>query len=750
MEGKFTYILPPSFVENVHIGSRVVVSFGAKRHYTGIVTAVYESATSQQKRQLKEVKEVSDPEPIILPTQLTLWQWIAQYYLCAEGEVLKAALPSGFKIESDTLRTSYRPLTVQHIRLGATYQGAIHEGDLTAVLEGLKRAPKQQELLMRYLEYAGYSDDRCANEVSRRTLLERSGFSANLLHTLIGKGILEPYDVEVSRLSCNLVPNTLPTPLTPVQERCRAEIHAAWQTHDVCLLHGVTSSGKTEIYIHLAHEAIRQGHQVLYLMPEIALTTQMEERLRRVFAGRLGVYHSRHTDAERVEIWKKQLSDEPYDIILGVRSSVFLPFRRLGLVIVDEEHENTYKQQDPAPRYHARNVAVVLASQHNAHVLLGTATPSFESYYNAVTGKYGLVTLGERWGAVRMPEIEIVDIRDLRRRKRMNDSFSPRLLGAIREALACNEQVILFQNRRGYAPMMECPTCGWVPRCARCDVSLTYHRRLGQLICHYCGAAYRLPAACPACSEQQLRYVGLGTERIEDELHALIPEARIDRMDLDTTAARNAYERILSDFAQHRTDILIGTQMISKGLDFAHVSVVGIMNADTMLNYPDFRSHERAYQMIAQVAGRCGRRDRQGLVILQTKSADMPVVDFVRNYDFTAFFNEQIAERQAFGYPPYTRLIYIYLRGRNERLLDDGAARLRARLDEIFGAPRILGPEAPVVARISGIFIRKILLKFEPAYSPILVRTQLRNLLRKMETDGSLTSLTVHFDADPM
>jgi len=638
----------------------VVVPLGDKRHYTGIVTRTYTSPSPDAfPYQLKEVTEAL-PGVAVRPEQFAFWQWIADYYLCSEGEVLKAALPAH-------LLKVRRP----------------------------KKAAKRQE---------------------------QQPATADLV----------------------------PSALTLVQERCRTEILTAWQTHAVCLLHGVTSSGKTEIYIHLALEAIRQGRQVLYLMPEIALTTQMEDRLRRVFAGRLGVYHSRCTDAERGEIWRKQLSDEPYDIILGVRSSVFLPFSRLGLVIVDEEHENTYKQHDPAPRYHARNVAVVLAARHNAHVLLGTATPSFESYYNALTGKYGLVTLGERWGAVRLPEIEIVDIRDLRRRRRMCGSFSPRLLGAIREALGRNEQVILFQNRRGYAPMLECPSCGWVPHCTRCDVSLTYHRRLGQIVCHYCGAAHQLPAACPKCGETQLRSVGIGTERIEDELQTLIPEARIDRMDLDTTAARDSYERILTDFAQHRTDILIGTQMISKGLDFANVSVVGIMNADTMLNYPDFRSHERAYQLMAQVAGRCGRRDRQGLVILQTKTADLPVVGHVRSYDYKTFYDEQMAERREFKYPPYTRLIDIYLRGRDERVLTDGATLLRTRLDSLFGPVRVLGPESPPVARISGLSIRKFMLKFEPSYSPHVARTRLQSLLHDLNAEGALTGLTVHFDADPM
>jgi len=746
----------------VKVGSRVVVPLGAKRHYTGIVTRVYERQTPFQRSsqggketghpyKLKDVVEVSDAEPIILPSQITLWQWIADYYLCAEGDVMKAALPAGFKIESDTMRVNYRPLTEQCVRLTGTYLGASQEGALTAVCDSLKRAPKQQQLLLRYLEYAEYADGECASEVTRHALLDRSGLSAVPLHALVAKGVLELYEAERSRLGvCGDGDGCRPVAaLTPAQERCRTEIKAAWQTHDVCLLHGVTSSGKTEIYIHLIEEAIRQGRQVLYMMPEIALTSQMEARLRRVFGARLGVYHSRFTDAERVEIWRKQLSDEPYDVILGVRSSVFLPFVRLGLVIVDEEHENTYKQQDPAPRYHARNVAIVLASQSGAKVLLGTATPSFESFYNARLGKYGLVTLGERWQSVQMPAIEVVDTAELRHKHRMNGSFSPRLLAAIRDALSRGEQAILFQNRRGYATLLECPTCGWVPRCERCDVSLTYHRRFAQLTCHYCGNAYHVPTACPACGERNLRYVGLGTERIEEELHAIIPEARIDRMDLDTTRARVSYERILNDFTRGNTDILIGTQMVSKGLDFARVSVVGIMNADTMLNYPDFRSYERAYQLMAQVAGRCGRRDRQGLVILQTRNTDLPVISQVRNYDYASLYTSQMAEREAFRYPPFTRLITIVLRSRDEQRLADAAGLMQHRLCVPFGM-RVLGPEAPPVSRVGGLYIRKLLLKFEPSFPVRKVREILRSQLSDMNNASELTGIMVYFDVDPM
>lgn len=747
LTGRFSYLLPARLLPQVKVGSRVVVPFGAKKHYTGIVTRIHGEAPAEGIR-VKEVVEVYDPEPVVLAHQLELWKWMAEYYLCTEGDVMKAALPSGFSLEKDSLLEQYRPRTEMRVRLSADFRGADNEAALTAACGALKRSPKQQELLLRYLDYAGYADGSCSDEVTRHDLLDRSGVSAAVLNALLSKGILEQYKAEVSRLDSTEL-HTVPSSLLSLsQQKALDDIHAAWRQHDVCLLHGVTSGGKTEIYIHLIEEALARGEQVLYLMPEIALTTQMQKRLRRVFGSRLGIWHSRFSEEERVEIWKKQLSDTPYDIILGVRSSVFLPFQRLGLVIVDEEHENTYKQQDPAPRYHARNVAIVLATRFSAHTLLGTATPAIESYYNASVGKYGLVTLSERYQSVQMPVIEVVDIRELRRKHRMCGSFSPRLLTAIREALSRGEQAILFQNRRGYAPMMECHTCGWVPRCERCDVSLTYHRRTGLLACHYCGNTYRLPLTCPQCEERALKSVGFGTERIEEELHALIPEARIDRLDFDTTRAKTSYDRILTDFAHGDTDVLIGTQMISKGLDFARVSVVGIMNADTMLNFPDFRSYERAYQLMAQVAGRAGRRDRQGLVILQTRSIDLPLVSQVRGYDYEGMYHDQLEEREAFRYPPFCRLVFIYLRGRDEQRVDEASRRLRARLEAPF-SHRVLGPEVPPVSRIHSMYIRKLMLKLELEYGPRAARTAIHACVDAMSAAGELSGIIIHYDVDP-
>ena len=515
--------------------------------------------------------------------------------------------------------------------------------------------------------------------------MQRASASPAVFNGLVEKRVFEVYQREIGRLNRISGQTVELNVLNEHQQRAYDEIVRSFQEKNVCLLHGVTSSGKTEVYIHLIEDALRQGKQVLYLLPEIALTTQITERLKRVFGSRLGIYHSKFPDAERVEIWQKQLTEEGYDIILGVRSSVFLPFRNLGLVIVDEEHENTYKQQDPAPRYHARNAAIVLASMYGAKTLLGTATPSVETWQNATTGKFGWVELKERYKEIQLPEIIPVDIKELHRKKRMTGQFSPLLLQYVREALDNKQQVILFQNRRGFAPMIECRTCGWVPKCKNCDVSLTYHKGINQLTCHYCGYTYQLPRSCPACEGVELMHRGFGTEKIEDDVKLIFPEASVARMDLDTTRTRSAYEKIIADFEQGKTDILIGTQMVSKGLDFDHVSVVGILNADTMLNYPDFRSYERAFQLMAQVAGRAGRKNKRGRVVLQTKSIDHPIIRQVMTNDYEDMVAGQLAERQMFHYPPYYRMVYVYLKNRNETLLDVMAHTMAEKLRALFG-----------------------------------------------------------------
>ena len=507
---------------------------------------------------------------------------------------------------------------------------------------------------------------------------------------------METYEQEIGRLNHGGEPHLdRIKPLSEDQQNAYNQILFSFtRGKHVTLLHGVTSSGKTEIYIHLIRQALEQKQQVLYLLPEIALTVQIMERLQRVFGDRLGIYHSKYSDAERVEIWQKQLTGHPYDVILGARSAVFLPFQRLGLVIIDEEHETSYKQQDPMPRYHARSTAIVLAKMQGAKVLLGTATPSLETYHNAKTGKYGLVELSQRYKGIELPEIQVVDIKDLQHRKMMNGPFSPLLLLKVREALERGEQAILFQNRRGYAPMIECKQCGWVPHCQHCDVSLTLHRNLNQLTCHYCGNTYQVPVECPNCGCTQLQTRGYGTEKIEAEVHDIFPEARIARMDLDTTRSRQAYERIINDFSAGRTNLLIGTQMISKGLDFDKVSVVGILNADTMLNYPDFRAYEQAYMMMAQVSGRAGRKGRRGLVILQTKSPDLPLIGQVVRHDYASFYRSMIAERQQFRYPPYYRLVYVYLKHRQEALVEAAGVEMGSRLRQWFSG-RVLGPDKP-------------------------------------------------------
>ena len=809
LQASFTYALPPEMDGQVQIGCRVVVSFGRKKFYTGIVRNVH--YLKPQEYEVKEVSAVLDEHPILVPLQFRFWEWLADYYLCTQGDVYKAALPSGLKLESETvveynpdfeateplsereqkvldllavepeqtvtrlekesglknilavvksllekdalfvkeeLKRTYKPKTETRVRLT---EAACNERRLHFFFDELqRRAPKQLDLLMKYIELSGCLGGREVKEVSKAELLKRSGATPAVFSGLVDKGVFEVYQQEVGRLETVSQAVMSLNELNVHQQRAFDEIRASFRVKNVCLLHGVTSSGKTEIYIHLIDEAIRQGKQVLYLLPEIALTTQITERLKRVFGSRLGIYHSKFPDAERVEVWQKQLSHEPYDIILGVRSSLFLPFQRLGLVIVDEEHENTYKQQDPAPRYHARNAAIVLASMCGAKTLLGTATPSVESWYNATEGgKYALVELKERYKEIQLPEIIPVDIKELQRKKRMNGPFSPLLLQYVREALEQKEQVILFQNRRGFAPMIECHTCGWVPKCKNCDVSLTYHKGLNQLTCHYCGYTQPVPRQCPACEGVDLRNRGFGTEKIEDDVKAIFPEARVARMDLDTTRTRAAYERIIHDFQQGRTDILIGTQMVSKGLDFDHVSVVGILNADSMMNYPDFRAYERAFQLMAQVAGRAGRKNKRGRVVLQTKSIDHPIIPQVMRNDFEGMVAGQLAERQLFRYPPYYRLVYVYLKHRNEQLLDVMAQTMAAKLRAVFGA-RVLGPDKPPVARIQTLFIRKIVLKIETNAPMARARQLLVQVQQEMVAEDRFKSLIVYYDVDPM
>ena len=704
----FTYSVPPSLEEQVQRGVRVLVPLGRNKTYVGIVSEKHNRAPEGY--QTKDILQVLDMTPILLDSQLRLWQWIADYYMSPIGEVYKAALPSGLKAED-----GYRPKTETYITLTPQFR---NEQALHVAMNMLHRADKQLAALIDYLALSHW--DSVEGSACRETVVEitrdellNAGHGLPTINALVKRGLLETYEREVGRLNHGGEPHLEKVkPLSDVQQDAFNKIQFSFLGKNVTLLHGVTSSGKTEIYIHLIRQALEKKQQVLYLLPEIALTVQIMQRLQHVFGNRLGIYHSKYSDAERVEIWQKQLSPHPYDVILGARSAVFLPFQHLGLVIIDEEHETSYKQQDPMPRYHARSAAIVLAQMFGAKTLLGTATPSMETYYNAKTGKYGLVELFQRYKGIELPEIQVVDVKDLQHRKMMNGPFSPILLNKVREALEHGEQAILFQNRRGYAPVIECKQCGWVPHCQHCDVSLTLHRNLNQLTCHYCGYTYQVPTECPACGCKELRTKGYGTEKIEAEVQDIFPEARIARMDLDTTRSRSAYERIISDFASGRTNLLIGTQMISKGLDFDKVSVVGILNADSMLNYPDFRAYEHAFMMMAQVSGRAGRKGKRGLVILQTKSPDLPIIQQVVRHDYAAHYQSLIVERQQFHYPPYYRLVYVYLKHKQDWVVDTAAVEMASRLRQWFGA-RLLGPDKPAVAKVKSLSIRKLVLKLE-------------------------------------
>lgn len=735
LDGYFTYSVPSSAEEQVETGCRVLVPFGRNKSYVGIIASIHHQ--KPEGYQTKDILQVLDSTPILLESQFRLWEWIADYYMSPIGEVYKAALPSGLKAEE-----GYKPKTETYIRLTPQFR---NEQVLHIAIDMLQRAPKQWAALTDFLNLAVNSP----HSLSRNELLNQ-GHSLQTVTALIKRGLLETYEQEVGRLNHGGEPHLERIqPLSPIQLDVYNQIQFSFLKKDVTLLHGVTSSGKTEIYVHLICQALERKQQVLYLLPEIALTVQIMERLQRVFGNRLGIYHSKYSDAERVEIWQKQLSGHPYDVILGARSAVFLPFQQLGLVIIDEEHESSYKQQDPMPRYHARSAAIMLAQMQKAKVLLGTATPSLETYHNAKTGKYGLVELFQRYKGIELPEILVVDIKDLQHRKMMNGPFSPLLLQKVREALERGEQAILFQNRRGYAPMIECKQCGWVPHCQHCDVSLTLHRHLNQLTCHYCGNTYQVPTECPNCGCTQLQTRGYGTEKIEAEVHYIFPEARIARMDLDTTRSRQAYERIINDFSAGRTNLLIGTQMISKGLDFDKVSVVGILNADTMLNYPDFRAYEQAYMMMAQVSGRAGRKGKRGLVILQTKSPTLPLIGQVVRNDYAAFYRGLIAERQQFRYPPYYRLVYVYLKHRQDAVVAAAGTEMGALLRQWFSG-RVLGPDKPGVSKVKSLSIRKIVLKFELTLNMAEVRRYLALAQQQMLQDKRYSTLQIYYDVDPL
>lgn len=747
LEGVFTYSVPDGMTAAVMPGMRVVVPFGRSKKYIGVVLRTHGEKPSFD---VKDILSLPDPHPIVTGLQLRLWQWIADYYMSPLGDVFKAALPGGLKDED-----GYRPKTERCVTLPEKMRSgqSLHVA-LNMLVQ--TRARKQRELFECFLAMSRW-DEACSGgsrdsvtELTCEELLNEAHATTTALNALVTRGFLTIYEREVGRVGNGGEPHpeNMKT-LGDAQRKAFEEIQDTFRTKNVTLLHGVTSSGKTEIYIHLIDKTLREGGQALYLLPEIALTVQIMKRLRNVFGDRMGIYHSKYSDAERVEIWKRQLSDNPYGVILGARSALFLPFSNLRLVIVDEEHETSFKQQDPAPRYHARSAAIMLASMCGAKVLLGSATPSAESYSNALTGKYGLVSIMTRYKNIQLPEIQVVDVKDLRRRKMMNGPFSPALLAAVREALADGRQAILFHNRRGFAPMTECHVCGWVPHCDKCDVSLTLHKSLGRLTCHYCGSVFYVPDRCPCCGSTDLRARGYGTENIEDRVRDIFPEARISRMDLDTTRTRNAYERIIGEFSSGHTDLLIGTQMVSKGLDFGNVAVVGILDADTMLNNPDFRAYEHAFMMMSQVAGRAGRKGSRGKVILQTRNPELPVIGEVVRNDFKTFYKELFEERRMFRYPPFSHLVCVYLRHRDARVADDAAADMARLLRAALG-DRVLGPDRPSVARVKTMSIRKILIKLENGISLPRVRECLRSQQSVLMQNRRYATLETYYDVDPL
>ncbi len=808
--GTFTYSIPTTLEGKAAVGHRVIVPFGRKKYYTGIIESI--TPVAPEGFEVKDISSVLDPWPVVKHPQLKLWEWIAEYYLCTAGDVYKAAVPAGLKVESETfieLNPDYEEMPDARMtdREAIIMQSLDHNGKMTPaeiskktglnsiestissmverrmliiaeklieryrpkketlvrlavdrndneamhkVFDAVKGAKKQEMMLITLLDNLNKrQQQQLPPEVPRQHLLEQSGLSPAILAALASKGIVEIFTREINRFNYTGTEQGELPKLSAPQSEALDSIHRMFIDKNVTLLHGVTSSGKTEIYIHLIDYILKKGSQALYLVPEIALTTQLTRRLQKVFGKRVIIYHSKFSDNERVDIWKRMLHDPSPCVVIGARSSLFLPFSRLGLVIVDEEHESSYKQFDPAPRYNARDCAIVLASMHGAKTLLGSATPAIETYYKALNGRYGLVTLSERYEGVQLPLIEIVDLNDERRRGRISGPMSARLAMMSREAVKGGEQVILFHNRRGFAPVVVCKQCGYVPKCQNCDVSLTYHRKAGEMVCHYCGATYKLPTICPACKEPAIEVYGYGTERIEEIAESSFPGARIMRMDLDTTRNKDSYLNIINDFSLGKADILVGTQMVTKGLDFERVSLVGILNADNLINFPDFRASERAFNMLEQVAGRAGRRNKRGLVIVQTSQPAHPILSYLQAHNYEGFYEHELEERRRYGYPPFTRVINIYLKHRDEDLLIRAAAGYAETLRHLFGN-RILGPDEPHIARIQSLYIRKIMLKVEIQASMSKVKAILRSIYEAQMADKSLRSLVVYYDVDPM
>lgn len=801
----FTYRVPQTMNEFVRPGMRVVVQFGKSKLFAAIVRNVHQTAPNYT---AKYIDSVLDAEPVVTEKQLEFWDWIASYYLCSRGEVLLAALPSGLRLSSETrivlnpswqgeradlddeafslcealdvretltledisaiigkktvypvirklldigvvlvyeeLQQRYQPKFETFIRLSEEYD---NEEKLKEIFDKLeKKAFKQLEILMSFIRLSDrYSKEK--KPVKKSALLKAADADAGALNSLLKKNVLVAEDFEVSRLNLKEGSKSAPV-LSAHQEKAMADIRSSFESGDICLLHGVTSSGKTEVYIRLISEQIEAGKQVLYLLPEIALTTQLIVRLQKHFGEKVLIYHSRFNENERVEVWKEVLKGNPV-VVIGARSSVFLPFVKPGLIVIDEEHDSSFKQQEPSPRYNARESAIWLSKLHGAKVLLGSATPSVESYHHAQHKRYGFASLHERFGGSVLPQITVVDIKEAAKKKLMQSHFSPLLIEKIQAALDAKEQVILFQNRRGFAPSVECQSCGHIPHCIRCDVSLTYHKNSNQLRCHYCGYTANPPSQCEACGSTELKMKGFGTEKIEEELSLIFPKAKIARMDLDTTRGKYSLQQLVNEFESHRIDILVGTQMVTKGLDFGNVSLVGILQADQLMNYPDFRAAERSYQLMAQVSGRAGRREKQGEVIIQTFNPNHQVIQNVIANDYLAMYHHELAERMQFHYPPFHRLIRLTVKGRDHLLLDNGAQYLADRLREHFGA-RVLGPEFPPVGKVRDEYLKNIMIKMEREANSTKMKEVISKLILDFRVHADFKKLRLVTDVDPV
>ncbi|MGD0341115.1 MAG: primosomal protein N' [Bacteroidales bacterium] len=748
VRGRFTYSIPDNLGRSIIPGKRVLVQLGNRKLYSGIVARLHNEDPGL--KNIRQVMELSDQVQVVNEKQLKFWHWMSDYYMCSEGEVMNAALPSILipdGVTSSPVIDRYKPREEKFIELARHFS----DEELNEILDKLKRAPKQEQALSVYLQLTGYESDSEIKPVRLSLLIKESSASNEVINALADKKIFSSVSLKVTRLN---EPGNEMEPLrklTENQQLAFQSIKDNFSSNEVVLLHGVTSSGKTEIYIHLIEEQLKLGKQVLYMLPEIALTTQIILRLQKHFGNITGIYHSRFNEQEKAEIWKKVAEENPetgYRLILGVRSSLFLPFTNLGLVIVDEEHDGSYKQHDPAPRYHGRDSAIMLATIHGAKTILGSASPSIESYHNAINGKYGLVTIKERFGKINLPTMIIANTREAYRKKQMVSHFTPELLQTVDDALDHNEQVILFQNRRGFSPYIECPECGWIPVCIQCAVNLTYHKGINKMVCHYCGYSTPVPSKCGSCGSTGLATRGFGTEKIEDEIKIVFPAAVTGRMDQDTTRNKNSFIRIIKAFEEHRIDILIGTQMISKGLDFENLTVVGILNADNMLNYPDFRAHERSFQLMEQVSGRAGRRRKQGKVVIQTSDPANKIIRLVLRHDYPGLYRLQAEERQVFNYPPFSRMIRITLKHKERALLNHYAGILGDDLKTAFGK-RVLGPEFPVISQIQFWFIKTLLIKIEKEKPLAKSKEMILESITRLEKEKGAGALRIAIDVDP-